>query len=92
MSLKKIAATLTAVADRIGDLHGVAPLADLGPRDRYRCRQDEEILHGFDPLAHRERERCTVAALRAEAVDVDITPKSYGMPKRSGPPVAALPS
>ena len=43
------------------------------------------------PLAHRAKERCTVGALRAEAVDVDVTPKSYGMPERSGPPVAALP-
>ena len=46
----------------------------------------------FDPLSHREKEKCTVGALRAEAVDVDVTPKSYGIPERSGPPVAALPS
>ena len=49
-------------------------------------------FYSFDPLAHRTREECTVGALRAEAVDVDITPKSYGMPDRSSPPVAALPS
>jgi predicted TIM-barrel fold metal-dependent hydrolase len=32
----------------------------------------------FDPFAHRHRERCTVGALRAEARDVDVTPKSVG--------------
>ena len=32
----------------------------------------------FDPFAHRPRERCTVGALRAEATDVDITPRSKG--------------
>jgi hypothetical protein len=28
--------------------------------------------YGFDPFAHRARERCTVGALRAEAGDVDV--------------------
>jgi predicted TIM-barrel fold metal-dependent hydrolase len=47
---------------------------------------DDEIVaitHGnairefsFDPFAHRPRERCTVAALRAEAVDVDVSERS----------------
>ena len=27
----------------------------------------------FDPFAHRPKEQCTVAALRAEATDVDIS-------------------
>jgi predicted TIM-barrel fold metal-dependent hydrolase len=35
----------------------------------------------FDPFAHRPRERCTVAALRAEAADVDTTPVSHGTGK-----------
>ncbi|MHB8467751.1 MAG: amidohydrolase family protein, partial [Acidimicrobiales bacterium] len=37
-------------------------------------------FYSFDPFAHRPRERCTVGALRAEAGDVDTTPKSF--PKR----------
>jgi predicted TIM-barrel fold metal-dependent hydrolase len=32
----------------------------------------------FDPFAHRPREKCTVGALRAEATDVDVTPRSVG--------------
>ena len=32
----------------------------------------------FDPFKHRPRERCTVGALRAEAHDVDVTPRSTG--------------
>jgi predicted TIM-barrel fold metal-dependent hydrolase len=32
----------------------------------------------FDPLSVRPRERCTVGALRAEAADVDVTPRSKG--------------
>ena len=39
-------------------------------------------FYNFDPLAHRDTAQCTVGALRAEATDVDITPKSYGMPER----------
>ncbi|CAJ62122.1 MULTISPECIES: amidohydrolase family protein [Frankia] len=35
----------------------------------------------FDPFAIRPREKCTVAALRAEAADVDIEPKSMGRRK-----------
>lgn len=35
-------------------------------------------LFRYDPFAHRPRERCTVAALRAEAIDVDTTPRSSG--------------
>jgi len=31
-------------------------------------------IFGFDPFAHRDRERCTVAALRAEAGHVDVGP------------------
>ncbi|MGI9433089.1 MAG: amidohydrolase family protein [Myxococcota bacterium] len=32
----------------------------------------------FDPFAHRSRDQCTVAALRAESPDVDLTLKSQG--------------
>jgi hypothetical protein len=32
----------------------------------------------FDPFAHRPKESCTVGALRAEAADVDVAPKSAG--------------
>jgi hypothetical protein len=48
-------------------------------------------FYNFEPFAHRDRAQCTVGALRAEATDVDITLKSYGM-KNHGPQVAALPS
>ncbi len=33
--------------------------------------------YSFDPLAHRSRERCTVSALRAEAVGHDVSIRSY---------------
>ena len=33
---------------------------------------------GYDPFAHRPKEQCTVGALRAEATDVDVRPKSAG--------------
>jgi predicted TIM-barrel fold metal-dependent hydrolase len=36
----------------------------------------------FDPFSARPKDDCTVGALRAQAVDVDVTPKSFG--KRSG--------
>jgi predicted TIM-barrel fold metal-dependent hydrolase len=32
----------------------------------------------FDPFQHRGREQCTVAALRAQATDVDTTAREYG--------------
>ena len=32
----------------------------------------------FDPFEHRAREECTVGALRAQATDVDTTPREYG--------------
>jgi predicted TIM-barrel fold metal-dependent hydrolase len=45
----------------------------------------DAITHGnalrhfrFDPFAQRPREECTVGALRAQAADVDITPRSVG--------------
>jgi predicted TIM-barrel fold metal-dependent hydrolase len=33
---------------------------------------------GFDPFEHRSRELSTVGALRAQAADVDTTPRDYG--------------
>ena len=30
----------------------------------------------YDPFAHRPKDRCTVGALRAEAIGVDVEPKS----------------
>jgi predicted TIM-barrel fold metal-dependent hydrolase len=49
----------------------------------------DRITHGnaarhfrFDPFAARAKEECTVGALRAQATDVDVTPKSAG--KRPG--------
>jgi predicted TIM-barrel fold metal-dependent hydrolase len=35
----------------------------------------------FDPFQHRAKERCTVAALRAEASDVDVSIKTMGRRK-----------
>jgi predicted TIM-barrel fold metal-dependent hydrolase len=34
--------------------------------------------YSFDLFAHRTREECTVGALRAQATDVDTTPRVYG--------------
>jgi len=34
--------------------------------------------YNFDPFEHRSREECTVGALRAQATDVDTTPREYG--------------
>jgi hypothetical protein len=33
--------------------------------------------YSFDPFAHRPREQCTVAALRAEAAGHDVTVRSF---------------
>ncbi len=41
-------------------------------------------LYNYDPFAHIPREQCTVGALRAQAADVDTTPRSYGKVERSG--------
>jgi hypothetical protein len=35
----------------------------------------------YDPFAHIPREECTVGALRAQAADVDLTPRSHGKGK-----------
>jgi hypothetical protein len=37
----------------------------------------------FDPFAYRAKEQCTVGALRAQALDVDVTPKPGG--RSTGP-------
>jgi hypothetical protein len=35
----------------------------------------------FDPFAHRPKEQCTVGALRAQALDVDVTPRPGNRPR-----------
>ena len=40
--------------------------------------QNAARWYQFDPFEHRDRSECTVAALRAQATDVDITPREYG--------------
>jgi hypothetical protein len=41
-------------------------------------------VYQFDPFAIRPRERCTVAALRAESPDVDTALRSIGKPTGLG--------
>ena len=57
----------------------------LNPLDDLTRAELDAITHGnamrhfrYDPFAHRPPESCTVGALRAEASDVDITPRSHG--------------
>ena len=40
--------------------------------------QNAARWYDFEPFRHRGREECTVGALRAQAHDVDITPREYG--------------
>jgi hypothetical protein len=40
--------------------------------------QNAARWYDFEPFRHRSREECTVGALRAQAHDVDITPREYG--------------
>ena len=40
--------------------------------------QNAARWYQFDPFEHRSREECTVRALRAQATDVDTTPREYG--------------
>jgi hypothetical protein len=50
-------------------------------------------FYSFDPFEHRSRAECTVGALRANALDVDTTPKSYGRRSASvGVPTGGLPT
>ena len=60
-------------------------LARRGPRRGHR-----EVTHRnamrhfrFDPFAHRPKEQCTVGALRAQAVDVDVTPRPWQPGRRA---------
>ncbi len=39
----------------------------------------------YDPFAHRPKDRCTVGALRAEAIGVDVEPKSAASRPKSAP-------
>ena len=41
-------------------------------------RRDTVGAEGAADIRHIPREQCTVGALRAQAKDVDTTPKSYG--------------
>ena len=64
------------------------------PDDEVNRITHENALREFrlDAFAHRPREKCTVAALRAESPDVDLTLKSHGgkPPIEGGPrPVTA---
>jgi predicted TIM-barrel fold metal-dependent hydrolase len=55
------------------------PLPDLADGEVDAITHGNAMRHfRFDPFAHRPRERCTVSALRAEAADVDVTPRSKG--------------
>jgi hypothetical protein len=40
--------------------------------------QNAARWYHFDPFEHRSRSEATVAALRAQATDVDTTPREYG--------------
>jgi hypothetical protein len=40
--------------------------------------QNASRWYQFEPFEHRTREECTVGALRAQAIDVDTTPREYG--------------
>ena len=40
--------------------------------------QNAARWYQFDPFEHRPRSECTVGALRAQAADVDTTPREYG--------------
>jgi predicted TIM-barrel fold metal-dependent hydrolase len=53
--------------------------ADI-PDDEINAITHENAMREFsyDPFAHRPKEQCTVAALRAEAADVDISEHSSG--------------
>jgi len=51
-------------------------LRDLPDADIDKITHLNAMNHfSYDPFAHRPREACTVAALRAEARDVDLSPK-----------------
>lgn len=44
------------------------------------CWENACRFYKFDPFQHIAREQCTVSALRAQAADVDTTPRRYGRP------------
>ena len=56
------------------------------PDDEINAMTHENAMshYRFDPFAHRAKEKCTVGALRAEASDVDVTPKRAAV-RREGP-------
>ena len=71
------------------DLAAVSRGADEVPRGGCRARRRDPQDHlgervcafyQFDPFSHIPQEQCTVGALRAQATDVDTTPRRYGPP------------
>ena len=56
------------------------------PDDEINAMTHENAMrhYRFDPFAHRSKEKSTVGALRAEAADVDVTPKRAAV-RREGP-------
>ena len=40
--------------------------------------QNAARWYQFDPFEHHDRSECTVDALRAQATDIDVTPREYG--------------
>jgi predicted TIM-barrel fold metal-dependent hydrolase len=56
-------------------------LATLDPADVAAITHTNAMRHfGFDPFAHRDPARCTVGALRSEAVGVDVGPAPLRRP------------
>jgi hypothetical protein len=55
----------------------MASLGDVPDEDIEKITHRNAMVHyRFDPFAHRPKEQCTVGALRAQATDVDVTPKA----------------
>jgi predicted TIM-barrel fold metal-dependent hydrolase len=57
--------------------------------------QNAARWYSFDPFAHRRRDRCTVAALRSEVPDHDVSVRSYDkgrFERRAGVNLGALAS
>jgi hypothetical protein len=54
-----------------------AQVRDLPQSQIDKITHENAMRHfRFDPFRHRDRETCTVGALRAGAADVDVTPRS----------------
>jgi hypothetical protein len=70
-------------------LHGEFTAADLADEEIDQMTHLNAMrFFSYEPFQHRPREKCTVGALRAEAVGVDVEPRSTAKrPKteREGP-------